>query len=153
MVDQVFNRGLLHLATSGGWPSTGSANPQRISVLLLSSSYSFDATHNTVQDVSAHELTSASYTGQHLVGRIELSSLSAVENDTSGFAAMDTANLRWTALTDSDSIGGLCTFVSAGGPDENNDLLYHHDLVVSPNGDLDVLYQDTSGMAFLASGC
>jgi hypothetical protein len=145
-----------------------------LACLLVSSTYTFSPTHNTVADVTAWEKgvgQQGSYEGlgndyssndglgdTFHIGRALLQAVSSKEDDIVNMALMDASDIAWTGLNDNDSTiyGGLVTFVSANSDDEANQLLWFHDIPgapFTPAGTMTLRFNATSGAAYLASSC
>jgi len=183
MVNRPYNRGLFLLVTSGidhfGQPDGPTS---ALACLLVSSSYNFNVTHNLVADVTAHEIGVASAAGPpgaglghnysanndlggtFIDGRAFLQQVSSREDDIVNMALMDASDITWTSLNtaedgavaDSTIYGAVITFLSANAFDDNNELLFFHDLPgapFTPAGDMTLRWNAASGMAYLASSC
>ena len=62
---------------------------------------------------------------------------------------MTYSSLQWASMTESDGIGGIITFVSAGADDAANELLFLHQFATqTPNGTFTVNPNNTSGVAY-----
>ena len=167
MANGAYLRGLAYLAASGSWAGPNGLSPDSaaqpasaVAFLLVSSNaaFSFDGTHNFVSSVSAWEVCSTSYiaNGANTAasGRLKAPTVSALEDDALSGVYMTTSGLEWV-LSDSDIIGAVVTFVSAGldTPTFSNELLFWHGngFPQTPNGTLTVNPNAVSGLAYLQS--
>jgi hypothetical protein len=119
----LYNRGKLILVNG----TVDWAGATDVEVLLVDDTYTFDADHNFVSDVSGDELPSAdNYARQDLAGR------TLVEDDATDRAVFDATDFSIAALgpaTSGPIVGGAIIFVNAGGADSANPLIAYVPLV------------------------
>lgn len=78
-----------------------------IKVILVTSSYSFNADHDFADDVSANEISVTGYTGGfNGAGRKTLASKTVTVDNTNDRAYFDAADLTWTSLGAGATVGG-----------------------------------------------
>lgn len=129
MANGVYNRGKYEILSGGTvWGSSD------VRMLLVKSSYTFDATHNYVSDVVAAsaEISVAGY------ARVALTSEAVTEDDSNSRAYGDADDVTFAALTAGQTIGGAVLFRHTG-VDATAPVLGFIDLADTP----------TSGVAFI----
>lgn len=105
-----------------------------IRVLLVSSSYTFDADHATVADVSASEIGVSGY------ARATLTSPTATYDSGNNRTVLDAADVTFSALSAGATIGGAVVFKRVGGSDASSDpLIAFVDLNDLPTNGSDVV--------------
>lgn len=113
MADRIYNRGKAILADASlDWES------DTIKALLVDSSYTYDPTHNVVDDITG-ELTDGSY------ARVTLTNKSVVEDDTGNRAVLKGDPLDFGALAN-ESPKAVILF-KEGNDDSDSPLISYHD--------------------------
>ncbi len=103
MPNLMYNSGKMELTTNTSW--TGSV----IQIALVSSTYSENADHNSLTDITASELQTTNYV------RITLASRTQTEDDTNDWVSFDAADPTWTSLgppTNGATVHGAVIFRS-----------------------------------------
>jgi hypothetical protein len=78
-----------------------------IKVILVTSSYTYDADHDFANDVSGNELSVSGYTGGFGgAGRKTLANKSMADDTTNNRIEFDADDLTWTALGAGQTLGG-----------------------------------------------
>ena len=115
-----------------------------IDVLLVDENYTFDATHQHVDDVSANELTATDYVRKDLASR-------TVEGTTTSQASC--ANVTWAGLggVTNKTIGGAIPFVNSGA-DSTSTVICFVDTGDTLTQDLDVVLSFQNGIVFTWAG-
>lgn len=119
MANAVYNRGKYLIFTN----AIGVASDLR--VLLVKSSYTFDATHNVVTDVSADEISAAGY------ARAPLSNEAITEDDGNGFAYLDADDTVMGSIATGQTIGGAILY-KYNASDASADLVAFYDMTDTP---------------------
>jgi len=121
-----------------------------IKVMLVTSSYTFDADHNFVSEVSANEVSVVGYTGGFAgAGRKALANKSVTEDDTNDLAYFDADDLTWTGLATGATVGGAI-LVKEVTNDAASQLLVFMDLADTPTNGGDItLAWNASGIVRL----
>jgi hypothetical protein len=102
MADAVYNKG-----KRGLLDGTINLTSDTIKVILVSSSYTFDADHDFADDVAASEIAVTGYTGGFGgSGRKTLASKAFATDNTGDAASFDAADLVWTTLAAGVTLGG-----------------------------------------------
>lgn len=102
MADGMFNKGKYLILSD-----SISLSSDTLKVMLVTSSYTFDKTHNFVGDVSSNELSVSGYTGGFAgAGRKTVASKTFTEDDTNHRAVFAVADITWTSLAAGQTIGG-----------------------------------------------
>lgn len=97
-----YNKGKYHVLNS-----TINLSSDTIKVMLVTSSYTFNADHDFISDVSANELSVTGYTGGFGgSGRKTLTGKSITEDDTNDRAYFTASNVTWATLSAGQTIGG-----------------------------------------------
>ncbi len=146
MASAWFNRGKQQILSGGTNLLTDT-----IKVMLVTSSYTFDADHNFVSEVSANEPAVSGYTGGFAgAGRKTLANKSVTEDDTSDLAFFDADDLTWSALATGATIGGAILIKEVTN-DAASHLLIFMDLADTPTngGDITIAW-NASGIIRLA---
>jgi hypothetical protein len=118
MANGVYNRGKFLAATAA--VNLGTAD---LRVLLVKSTYAFDATHNFVADVVAgsQEISAAGYARQTLAGK------TVTEDDVNGFAFLAATDPVFPGMAAGQTIGGMVLFIHTGS-DATAQVLAFYDL-------------------------
>ena len=121
-----------------------------IKVMLVTSSYTFDADHNFVSEVVANEVSVIGYTGGFAgAGRKALANKSVTEDDTNDLAYFDADDLTWTGLATGATVGGAI-LVKEVTNDAASQLLVFMDLADTPTNGGDItLAWNASGIVRL----
>jgi hypothetical protein len=130
MANGVYNKGKYTIFNAGYLNSTGT-----LKVLLVTSSYSFDADHNFVSDVSANEISVSGYSRQ------ALGTPTRTEDDTNDFAYLDGDDTTFASLASGQTVGGAIVFWDMGGADSANPLLAFYDLTNTATNGGDIVVQ------------
>lgn len=104
MPNVFYNRGKYELSTGNTVWNSGT-----IQIALMSSSYSENADHNVLSEITASELSTAGYTRQTLVGK------STTEDDSNDWVSFDATDVVWTSVgptTNGPIIHGAAIFRS-----------------------------------------
>lgn len=103
--------GALAAGAGVGWTTA------TIRVLLVSSSYTYDADHATVADVSASELGVSGYARQ------TIASPTVTTDSANNRVVLDAADMTFSALGAGATLGGAIVFKRVGGSDASSDPL------------------------------
>lgn len=135
----LYNRGMHEINTGAMiWTSSD------VRALLVDSSYSFNADHNTVADVVANEITGASG-----YARVALTSKTDTEDDTNDRDVLDAADTAFGALGTGATIGGVVLYRHVSGTDSANILIGFVDLTNTPtNGSTFTIAWNASGIFY-----
>lgn len=100
MASRWYNRGAYRALYEG-------LNGKDLRTLLVKSSYSFDATHNTVSDVVAgsSEISVSGY------ARYDHATVTIAEDDSNGRAYLDLDDAAFTSLASGQTIGGAVVYI------------------------------------------
>lgn len=119
MANALYNRGKYLIFTNAISASTD------LRVLLVKSSYTFAATHNTVADVVADEITASGY------ARAPLTNETVTEDDANGFAYLDADDTLMGSIATGQTIGGAILY-KYNASDSSADLVAFYDLSDTP---------------------
>lgn len=149
MADAFYNRGKFLIASGGSNLNFAS---DTIKYLLVTSSYTFNADHNFVSDVSANELSVSGYVGGFAgAGRQTLGSKAVTEDDTNDRAAVDAADPAvHSSLAAGATIGGLVFYKSVTS-DSDSPLLFFLDPPDIPTNGFNVQFQFGANGLYLVS--
>jgi hypothetical protein len=90
MASIIYNRGL-QIVQEG----SADLDADTLKVMLLTSSYTPDKTHNVLADVSTNEVTGSGYTA----GGATLANVSVTEDDVNDRVTFDADDVTWTSAT------------------------------------------------------
>lgn len=122
MANGVYNKGKASIANGGIDLDTST-----LKVMLVDSSYTFNADHNFIDNAGAgdpidQEITVSGYSRQ------TLTTPTVTQDDTNDFAYLDGDDVVFTALAAGQTIGGAILFDNAGGADTARKLIAFYDL-------------------------
>ena len=129
-----YNRGKALIANGGAdWDTTD------IRGLLVTSTYTFNADHNFVSDIT-NEVTGGTYVRKALTRTV-------VENDTNDRAELTIANVTWTALTCTGTPAALVVY-KHNAADGSAELISYHDFTptAANGGDYTVSFTGTNAI-------
>lgn len=130
MANGVYNRGKYLVATAALNLATAD-----LRMLLVKSTYAFDADHNFVADVvaGAQEISVAGYARQALAAK------TVTEDDANDFAYLDADDPVFAALVAGQTVGGAVLFIHTGN-DATAQLVGFYDLAdtLTNGGDITV---------------
>lgn len=129
MANGVYNKGKYKIFDAG-LPGAGT-----LTVLLVTSSYTFDADHNFVSDVSANEISVSGYSRQ------SLGTPTKTEDDTNDFAYLDGDDTTFASLAAGQTVGGAILFIDLGGADSANPIISFYDLTNTATNGGDIVVQ------------
>jgi len=140
MAAALYNRGKYKLGDgSTAWASAD------IRCLLVTSSYTFDADHNTVSQLT-NELSGGSY------ARVALSSKTITEDDTLDRVTYDAADTTFASLGAAAGTPARAILYKYNASDASAELISCHDLTSppTPNGGDYTIVWSSSGTFYLA---
>ncbi len=122
MANGVYNKGKEEIAKA-----TTDLDGSDLEVMLVNSTYTFDADHLFVDNGGASdpidkEISVAGYSRQNLGTK------TVTRDDTNDFAYLDGDDTVFTALAAGQTIGGAILFRNTGGADTTNPLIAFYDL-------------------------
>lgn len=135
MANGVYNKAKELLANGGLDLDTNT-----LKVMLVNSTYSFDADHLFVDNAGASdpidkEISVSGYSRQ------TLASAAVTRDDTNDFAYLDGTDTVFTALVAGQTIGGAILYKDAGGADTANPVIAFYDLTDTPTNGGNVTIQ------------
>ncbi len=133
------NRGTFLLAST--YDLTATSEP--LEMMLITTGYTFDADHNTIDDgttsdPASYEIAPSGYSRQ------TLSSVARFQDDTNDFAGLDAADVTFSSLEPGATIGAAVVYRYSTGSttsDTGQDTLGYYALTATPTNGGDITIQ------------